>query len=71
MVQNREALAVKHGVADTMAARSSSSNFSSFRQVDPLDDELVSAALGASVGVRPRVTTYGCCPQGYWPQCLR
>ena len=44
------ALAVKYGVADTMASRNSSPDFSSGRRVDPLDDELVSAALGAPVG---------------------
>ena len=42
---------VKYGVADTMAARHSSPDFSSGRRVDPVDDELVSAALGAPVGV--------------------
>ena len=44
------ALAVKYGVADMMASGSPSPNFSSGRRVDPLDDESVSAALGAPVG---------------------
>ena len=37
-------------VADTMASGNSSTDVSSGRRVDPLDDELVSAALGAPVG---------------------
>ena len=44
------ALAVRYGVADTMATRNTFPDFSSGRRVDPLDDELVSAALGAPVG---------------------
>ena len=44
------ALAVKYGVADTMVSRNSFPDFSSGRRVDPLDDELVSAALGGPVG---------------------
>ena len=44
------ALAVKHGVAGSTATRRSSPDFSSGTRVDPLDDELVSAALGAPVG---------------------
>ena len=44
------ALAVKYGVADTMASGSSSPDFGSGRRVDPLDDELVSAALCAPCG---------------------
>ena len=44
------ALAVKFGVKDSMATRSSSPDFGSGALVDQLDCEMMSAALGATVG---------------------